>query len=186
MSDRTNSPGSTGGSSNRGPSSGGGAPGADPFSVDEMFKLWVAPWQNVFLGAMDPARDFGADWMSSLAAKGPPQSGALMSLAAQAYMHCLASGVSLAGRLSESTLRCQRSVAGALQSDAYAAASDEEKTRIMVDEARGCLRGVMEACTQEGKALQAKLLEIDEVMRQMADPPQTSAGASARRNKTVD
>lgn len=186
MSSKANSPGSAGGKSDGGASAESATSRADPFSIDEMYKLWLAPWQNVFPGAMDPARDFGADYLSSLFSKGPPQTSALISLVTQAYMHCLASGVSLAGRLSESTVRCQRSVAETLQSDAYGSASEDEKTRMMVDEARGCLRGVMEACTQEGKALQARLLDIDEAMRQLVGSPQTSAGASARRNKTVD
>lgn len=132
---------------------------------------------------MARAFDVGTESLTPLLSKSPAQAMPLFALLAQAYLLCMSGGLRFSGRLAETVTNCQARTFDTLRQDSFINADDDEKTRILIDEARACLREIVELCAGESKSLQAKMLDIDEAMRAMAGEPDRSAGASQRRTK---
>ena len=113
---------------------------------------------------------------SPLFDRGPAAMWPVAAVLMQTYFQCISSSVRFGGRLTDKMAQCQARMIERLAEADVASAADGESMRILIDDARACLREVAELSAAEAKALKTNIETLDETLRSLAgDVPEPSS-----------
>jgi hypothetical protein len=101
----------------------------------------------------------------------------IASILGQAYLQCVVSGLRFGYKTTKRIIQGEAQLFDRMR--ASPDALREEALRMIVDEARGCLRDVADAASQEFRRLQSKLDRLHEGTRALVTDPE-DAGVNTR------
>ncbi len=117
---------------------------------------------------------------SPLFERGPAAMVPVATILFQAYLQSMSSSVRFGGRLTETMAQCQARMIERLSEADVASAADGESLRVLIDDARACLREVAELSADEARALQSNVAALDDALRTLAGEPSEPAGSGRR------
>lgn len=169
---------------NKDPSNGGNATAsAGSSSFFQILDIFCEQWLDQ-VGAFTPEHLSAP--IDDLSRTCPNSSDMLTTagLLNQACLHWMAAGMRSNGRIVQAVTQCQARFVDHVARSAAGSADKEETLRLLVDDARACLRQIAEASEREAKAFRSDLEALDEALRALADE-QTEPDKAGRRRWKV-
>lgn len=108
--------------------------------------------------------------------RGPASMWPVASVLMQTYVQSLSGSVRFGGRLTEKMARCQAKMIERLAEADAASISDGENMRILIDDARACLREIAEISAEEANNLNTCIQAMDEALRSLAGEAGSDGG----------